>query len=42
MSDDKKKPSKLREKITGIVKKVGLPAWIKIARFLGIPVMKDP
>ena len=42
MSDEKEKPSKLREKITGIVKKVGLPAWIKIVRFLGIPIHKDP
>ena len=42
MSDEKKKPSKLREKISGIIKKVGLPAWIKIAKFLGIPIMKDP
>ena len=42
MSGEKEKPSKLREKISGIVKKVGLPAWIKIAKFLGIPVMKDP
>jgi hypothetical protein len=42
MSDKKKKPSKLREKIRGIVKMVGLPAWIKIAKFLGIPIHKDP
>jgi hypothetical protein len=42
MSDEKQWDSKLREKITGIVKKVGLLAWIKIAKFLGIPVMKDP
>ena len=42
MPDKKEEPSRLREKITGIVKKVGLPAWIKIAKFLGIPVMKDP
>ena len=31
MSGEKEKPSKLREKISGIVKKVGLPGWIKIA-----------
>ena len=42
MSDEKKKLSKLREKITGIIKKVGLPAWVKIAKFLGIPIHKDP
>ena len=42
MSDEKKNPSKFREKIRGIVKKLGLPAWIKIAKFLGIPIHKDP
>ena len=42
MSDEKERDSKLREKISGIVKKVGLPAWIKIAKFLGIPIHKDP
>ena len=42
MPDKKEEPRKLKEKISGIVKKVGLPAWIKIAKFLGIPVMKDP
>ena len=42
MSDEKEKPGKLRKMISGIIKKVGLPAWVKIARFLGIPIMKDP
>ena len=42
MSGEKEKPSKLKEKISGIVKKVGQPAWIRIARILGIPIHKDP
>ena len=42
MSDEKEEPRKLKEKITGIIKKVGLPAWVKIAKFLGIPIHKDP
>ena len=42
MSDEKEKPGKVREKIGQIIKKVSLPAWIKIAKFLGIPIHKDP
>jgi len=42
MSDEKEKPGKVSEKIGQIIKKVNLPTLIKIARFLGIPIMKDP
>lgn len=42
MPDEKEKTSKLREKISEIIKKVELPTLIKIARILGVPIMKDP
>ncbi len=42
MSDEKEKTGKLREKIIEIIKKVEFPTLVKIARVLGIPIMKDP
>ena len=42
MSGDKEKPSKLREKIGQIIKKFDVSVLIKITRFLGIPIMKEP
>jgi len=42
MSDEKERTDKLREKIIDVIKKIDLSKLIKIARILGIPIMKDP
>ena len=42
MPKEKEQGKKLREQMIALIKKANILILVKIARILGIPIMKDP